>query len=146
MNERLEEIEEWYEYNHGKSDWKVVSIRRKDFEWLIEQAKQAEYLEIRSENTVGLFNKQRMQEKIEELEEQSETNGSAFHTLENLFIESEQQNKRYREALEFYANQSNWMNIEVPTMMDGEPEMVTREPLIFDDGGRKAREALEEPE
>ena len=58
--------------------------------------------------------------------------------------ELEQQNKRYREALEFYANQSNWMNIEVPTMMDGEPEMVTREPLIFDDGGRKAREALEE--
>ena len=102
-------------------------------------------------------------ERVAELE----TDSSAFHTLEILYMESEQQNEkfgelinnlfdklyeyenqiiRYREALEFYANQSNWMNIEVPTMMDGEPEMVTREPLIFDDGGRKAREALEEPE
>ena len=67
-----------------------------------------------------------------------------FTKIENKNKKLQQQNKRYREALEFYANQSNWMNIEVPTMMDGEPEMVTREPLIFDDGGRKAREALEE--
>src|SRR5699024_9198599 len=34
-------------------------------------------------------------ERVAELE----TDSSAFHTLENLFIESEQQNKRYREAL-----------------------------------------------
>ena len=80
---------------------------------------------------------------VRELEEQN-TPGVELNLLNAEVSDLEQQNKRYREALEFYANQSNWMNIEVPTMMDGEPEMVTREPLIFDDGGRKAREALEE--
>src|SRR5699024_4228328 len=93
--------------------------------------------------------------RVKELEEELESgcihcNGKGFNGLDacdkcdrGKLLRLEQQNKWYREALEFYANQSNWMNIEVPTMMDGEPEMVTREPLIFDDGGRKAREALE---
>ncbi|HSH24817.1 MAG TPA: hypothetical protein VLA13_04690 [Massilibacterium sp.] len=39
-------------------------------------------------------------ERTQELEEIAETDGSAFHSLEKLFMESEQQNKRYREAIE----------------------------------------------
>ena len=35
MNERLEEIKRKFNYNHGKSYWKVVAVERKDVEWLI---------------------------------------------------------------------------------------------------------------
>src|SRR5699024_7674596 len=102
-----------------KGDWEAERcIKPENVDFLIEQA-----------------------ERVEELERQN-TPGVELNLLNAEVSDLEQQNKRYREALEFYANQSNWMNIEVPTMMDGEPEMVTREPLIFDDGGRKAREAL----
>ena len=38
MNERLEEIKRKFNYNHGKSYWKVVAVERKDVEWLIGQA------------------------------------------------------------------------------------------------------------
>src|SRR5699024_4421465 len=120
--ERLEEIKEHEiiadnecgEYERHKVDFYYEHVG-----WLIEQA-----------------------ERVEELERQN-TPGVELNLLNAEVSDLEQQNKRYREALEFYANRSNWMNIEVPTVMDGEPEMVTREPLIFDDGGRKAREALE---
>src|SRR5699024_8288600 len=139
MNERLEEIEN-----------KLLQATNEDDEDVVYASICAEAVLEDLQWTVGYAKKQA--ERVAELE----TDSSAFHTLEILYMESEQQNEkfgelinnlfdklyeyenqiiRYREALEFYANQSNWMNIEVPTMMDGEPEMVTREPLIFDDGG-----------
>lgn len=57
--------------------------------------------------------------------------------------ELEQQNKRYREALEFYADEKSWMNRKVTILMDGEPTDVEDCPAIFDDGGNIARQALE---
>ena len=53
------------------------------------------------------------------------------------------QNKRYREALEFYADEKSWMNRKVTILMDGEPTDVEDCSAIFDDGGNIAREALE---
>lgn len=55
----------------------------------------------------------------------------------------EKENKRLREALEFYANEKSWMNREVTILMDGEPTDVEDCPAIFDDGGNIARKALE---
>ena len=143
MSERLEEI---------KGDWEAERcIKPENVEFLIGQSERAETLEMKYENSGSMFNRQNMQARIDELEHQNQKyreadEGEFLDNLIGRLYEYENQIIRYREALEFYANQSNWMNIEVPTMMDGEPEMVTREPLIFDDGGRKAREALEEPE
>ena len=53
------------------------------------------------------------------------------------------QNKRLREALEFYSDERNWMNRKVTILMDGEPADVEDCPAIFDDGGHTARKALE---
>src|SRR5699024_2445594 len=125
MNERLEDIINDLPY----------SIRHEgNVEALIDYAKeQAERVE-------------ELERELERIKVKYRVTKESHYNCSKSTSELEQQNERYREALEFYANQSNWMSIEVPTMMDGEPEMVTREPLIFDDGGRKAREALEEPE
>lgn len=83
--ERLEEIkEDVFKCNHGSTRGYsyeqlyhiALSLVRIHGEWLIEQA-----------------------ERTQELEEIAETDGSSFHTLEKLFMESEQQNKRYRELI-----------------------------------------------
>src|SRR5699024_12285613 len=137
MNERLEEMEN-----------KLLQATNEDDEDVVYASICAEAVLEDLQWTVGYAKKQA--ERVEELERELErikvkyrVTKESHYNCSKSTSELEQQNERYREALEFYANQSNWMNIEVPTMMDGEPEMVTREPLIFDDGGRKAREALE---
>ena len=58
-------------------------------------------------------------------------------------IEQAEKTEKYREALEFYANEKSWMNREVTILMDGEPTDVEDCPAIFDDGGNIARQALE---
>src|SRR5690625_1470694 len=62
----------------GENGWvNTYTMTEDDFNFLVEKA-----------------------ERVHELEEVAETDGSAFHSLEKLFMESEQQNKRYREAIE----------------------------------------------
>src|SRR5699024_6127817 len=115
---------------------------------LIGQSERAETLEMKYENSGSMLNRQNMQARIDELEHQNQKyreadEGEFLDNLIGRLYEYENQIIRYRESLKFYANQSNWMNIELHTIMDGEPEMVTREQLIFNDGGKKEREALE---
>src|SRR5699024_9228271 len=143
MSERLEEI---------KGDWEAERcIKPENVEFLIGQSERAETLEMKYENSGSMFNRQNMQARIDELEHQNQKyreadEGEFLDNLIGRLYEYENQIIRYSLALDYYANQFNRMNIEVPTMMDGEREMVTRETLIFDDSGRKARGALEEPE
>ena len=54
-----------------------------------------------------------------------------------------EQNKRYREALEFYANKNIWVEQEVTILMDGEPSKAYDAPLAIEDSGNEARKALE---
>lgn len=59
--------------------------------------------------------------------------------------ELEQQNKRLREALEFYANEDlyNNINIEYSTYDEFGNRFFKLEGDLFSDGGEKARKALE---
>lgn len=82
-------------------------------------------------------------ERVEELEKDlNEWRNEALRWIK-LFEEYQELNKRYREALEFYADEKSWMNREVTILMDGEPTDVGDCPAIFDDGGNIARKALE---
>src|SRR5690625_6965837 len=59
-----------------------------------------EYTEVDVKDLVFLIqNGFEQVKRVQELEEVAEADGSAFHSLEKLFMESEQQNKRYREAI-----------------------------------------------
>src|SRR5699024_10574539 len=59
-----------------------------------------EYTEVDVKDLVFLIqNGFEQVKRVQELEEVAETDGSAFHSLEKLFMESEQQNKRYRELI-----------------------------------------------
>lgn len=112
VSERLEEIKELYGkemYSKGKSYLTMMDIL-----WLIEQAERAEELEMKYENTGAIFSRQNMRDRIQVLE---------------------QENKRYREALESIANIDGHF-------MDKPFNLVKALSLI--DG--KARKALEELE
>ena len=80
--ERLEEIKREY-----KKDVYDCKLGRFDINWLIEQA-----------------------ERVQELEEAAETDGSAFYSLEKMFMDLEEQNKRYREAIGAIEDLYNQLN------------------------------------
>ena len=77
-------------------------------------------------------------ERVQELEGQRKED---LHDYVNGIVS---QNKRYKEVLEFYADERNWREHEVEIIMDGEPTKAYDTPKTLDDGGEKAREALEE--
>src|SRR5699024_3965606 len=59
-----------------------------------------EYTEVDVKDLVFLIqNGFEQVKRVQELEEVAETDGSAFHSLEKLCMESEQQNRRYRELI-----------------------------------------------
>lgn len=68
-----------------------------------------------------------LQERVQELEELTHKQGKVIIKQSDELDIFDQQNKRYREALEFYANEDNWVYGKVKHIVRGE----------------KAREALE---
>src|SRR5690625_3433833 len=118
VSKRLEEIKDrvlidkvYYEFNGSKGRWgKVYTLRDEDYRYLMQQA-----------------------ERVQELEKRLK-----IHQKRSWFEDYEKvakQNKRYREALEFYADERNYKErdfgmIVQPAIQDG-------------DRGRTAREALE---
>src|SRR5699024_2948824 len=83
--ERLGEIS--YNVGYSANDYDNVLIKEEDYLWLRKQA-----------------------ERLQELEEAAETDGSAFYSLEKMFMDLEEQNKSYREvigAIEDLYNQLN---------------------------------------
>lgn len=86
-----------------------------------------------------------LKERVQELEEIIETNGSAFNSLENMYIDLEKQNERYREGLEFYADKEIYEEIKhEPVYQDGFPiePPYGEPPTIYYDRGETARKRL----
>lgn len=115
--ERLEEIKRQFNINKSR----LIRLGRNthvtdDYEWLIEQV-----------------------ERVQELEEANKKNYwiAANFKFENLKLE--QQNKRYREVLEFYGNKENYLH-ELSRLK------ATNYSKVMDDYGETARKALEESE
>ena|SRR5690625_2484546 len=110
--ERLEEIKQYLVLLHNASD---VDEETKDYifkdlkvEWLIEQAERVQELE-------DIIYKDERQAVLESMCEQ---------------------NKRYREALEFYADEENYKPFDGIFLSSYQNK-------VDEDGGKKARQALE---
>lgn len=121
MTERLEEIKNVYEDYKGlqkKRDFKQADIAllylsENHIDWLIQQAERVEELE----------------KVIGDLDE----NVAAFETL---WLEEKRKNKRYKQALEFYAERDNYQ-WEVSYRPQQEIDC-----MVIDDSGHTARKAL----
>jgi len=86
MNERLEEI---------KKQWESGVVKEKHFNWLLEQAVRTQELE--SERADWELGHKQLSECVEELEQKVRVDSE-------LFDKQVQQNKRYREAINYVVN------------------------------------------
>lgn len=91
-----------------------VLLKSEDYHWLMEQAERVQELE----------------QVIGDLDE----NVAAFETL---WLEEKRKNQRYKQALEFYADEKNYCEMIDPS------GVLT---VIEEDNGEKARQALESDE
>lgn len=130
--ERLEEVKKnvivdkvYFKYlNNDKGYWgKSYTLIEEDMKWFVEQA-----------------------ERVQELERQNQqfkTNLSVvqgyYKTMVKINNDIAEENKRYRDALEFYAKERNWEDSWIITLNGQESDV----PLAIDDCGYKARKALE---
>lgn len=124
--ERLEEIKNSYlEGLHRLFGASWVSMPKENFDWLIQQA-------------------ERVQELEKEKDEWKDTAQSYYMTNQEL----REQNKRYKQALEFYADEETYEPLEVQIgAVTKEGYKISKckyEPIINTDKGKKARQALKE--
>lgn len=112
MDERLKKIED--RYMKREYDYALSSM---DIDWLIQQAEKAQELE----------------EVVNKAENHLLRNGKEIMKLTNDIAELKYRNQRYKEALEFYADENNHGD----SIEDFEYE-----PPIYHDNGEKARQAL----
>src|SRR5690625_3077801 len=131
--ERLEGIKERVNY-HGHLD--------DDVEWLIKQAERVQELELRygfKESQKGL--KDALYDNLKRKNKQLKSNLNVYKGYYNNTLKHNneliEQNKRYREALEFYAEQENY-GWETSYRPQQEIDC-----MVIDDGGHTARKALE---
>lgn len=83
-----------------------------------------------------------LQAKLKSLEKDHEEDWKRIQDAERKCAQIEAENKRLRDALEFYADKKNWYRNEC----EGDTELFKNGPNEFDDwiGGKRAREALKE--
>lgn len=116
--ERLEEIrgcvKHDYVHNHGM----MISVSPRDVEWLIERA---ESLQEQLDAKIMLVNRGDEEYRYAQQER---------------MIELEQQNKRYREALEFYADKDNYK------LEHFDPNLDDYMSTVDYDEGQKARQTI----
>ena len=117
--ERLKDIKNARYFFHDVQDSDLL----KDWNWLMEQVERVEELEIQLS-----INTNNMKQLQKERDEWKDTAQSYYMTNQEL----REQNKRYREALEFYADEDNYC---VSFEDDFEP--------ILQDNGKIAKQALE---
>lgn len=122
--ERWEEIKEKYsevtvlEYIN---DVEIVGVDIKDLVWLIN--------------------------RVDELEEENDELAERVHKLVLDWLELVDERNHYKQALEFYADENNWITPSKDVvLMDEEPETVEGPPLAIEDSGENARQALESDE
>jgi hypothetical protein len=128
--ERLEEIKNSYlEGIHRLFGSSWVSMPKENCDWLIQQAERVEELEL--EVSDWRAEVQKWQKFYKESEEShSETKELLYSTIS--------ENKRYKQALEFYAHKKNY---DIKHLSEDEHEIP-----VFKDYGEKARKALESDE
>jgi|SRR5690625_301062 len=112
MSERLEEIKKGFYFWLGEDE--SIGILPEDIEWLIEQAERVGELE----------------EEVQDISVWNHGHRCHIHKLK-------QQNERYREALEFYANRDNYKLEHFDPNLEGYMSTVDY------DEGQKARKELE---
>src|SRR5690625_1986501 len=104
-------------------------------DWLIEQAEQKQSLE-----TAVDFYQSALRDadkRVQELEEEIKTHAPHGRNYTNeQYIELLNENKRYREALEFYADEENYKPFDGISLSSYQNK-------IDEDGGQTARRALE---
>src|SRR5690554_5921554 len=110
-----------------------VLIKGEDFHWLLEQAKRVELLE--RENKA-------LNDMLTTLEKQDITK------LLNQNVRLIKQNKRYREALEFYADEEHYKEKLISgAQYDADGICISNDkyapPIIYFDRGETARQALD---
>ena len=122
--ERLEVIKEVYDIQAMQtfSDRETVPFNLNDIRWLVEQSERVQELE----------------EELQELKKKLLTLTKENNQVNDELIDEFRQNKRYREALEFYAEQDNY-GWEISYRPQQEIDC-----MVIDDGGHTARKALEE--
>ena len=122
--ERLEVIKEVYDIQAMQtfSDRETVPFNLNDIRWLVEQSERVQELE----------------EELQELKKKLLTLTKENNQVNDELIDEFRQNKRYREALEFYAEQDNY-GWEISYRPQQEIDC-----MVIDDGGHAARKALEE--
>jgi chromosome segregation ATPase len=140
--ERLEAIRHYYREMESFDPG-----TQSDINWLIEQAERVQELEeINIDAITQIDVTQRRNEKLEkrvqELEKEIEDWRAEVQKWQRFLREESQQNKRYREALEFYADENNYFvdisKLELPE------DIFYAEPPVVNERGIKARQALEE--
>ncbi len=120
MDEQLKEIQELEGYG-GIGGYAVYFENKKQFEWLKEQAEKVPELE--EKNHLYKLRKENAQE------------------LNEIVIKPlQEENQRYKEALEFYAEEDNHVAPFLFTQDNGIP--VHNESKVDEDKGVKARQAL----
>lgn len=116
--EQLEDIKNNKTYLEGTNEL-IIAINTDDYDWLIEQAELVQELKEKHKEYVSFVESNNYNMDVE---------------MEKLY----KQNKRYREALEFYANEENYFFDEKEYKVGlGVPESE-----ITLDYGNKARKAL----
>ncbi|GGN64439.1 hypothetical protein [Oceanobacillus indicireducens] len=147
MNDQLQTAKDWLgdlskivSRQKTKEDYEYAKSRTDALDWLIQQAERVEELknrctEIAAESTVReeklLKENQWLEKRVEELEEMLEKEVTMSFVLEGQLNDASDLVKRYKQALEFYADDESW------TLYDhhGRTQLGL-------DGGRKARQAL----
>ena len=147
--ERLEEIKTRFNAMKELESFKKLAptdLFFDDLNWLLQQAERVEELknrctEIAAESTVReeklLKENQRLEKRVEELGKEIEGRKKfELGTASNLKI-LRIQNQFYRQALEFYADESNYEFETIVSDCD-----IDIESKILNDGGEKARQGL----
>ena len=127
--ERLEEIKQKYQWAIKRS--LANRIDDSDIEWLIQQAERVEELELEVNDWRDEAIK--WNKRFEELEESHSVTKELLHsTISEI--------KRYKQALVFYADESNYREQELKGIVP--PRPITFKPILHDYGSI-ARQALE---
>ena|SRR5690625_3820273 len=144
--ERLERIEHNAERTAllTKPPQPLVTISDNDFEWLIKQAglgvsQQEQFHDYQAQNLRLQERLDKLEDKLQELRKRYLTLTKENNQVNDELIDEFRKNKRYREALEFYAKENNhvfWEDIR-------EGENFVQLPISETDKGYIARKALE---
>ena len=128
MSERLKDFDQ------------AIDIMVHNYQWMIDSEKRSK-TELHAKNYADYreFIVEAYKKALERVEELEKIN----YDLKSLYIHLEKTTERYKQALEFYADENNWITPSKDVvLMDGEPETVEGPPLAIEDSGENARQAL----